>query len=223
MPYLVSDIFTRVSKTLYDEAGVVWNNQSGADSELMQHLNAAISDIVDLDPKAKVFDGPLPLVSGIKQLLPGDAVAIIDVTHNMGSDGATPGPNITVISSLKHARRALRNWANSPPSPIIRHWVADDRDPRVYWNWPPVPAGVTVYANTVYAQVPDDLVNLTDPFPLPDMYAEAAWAYVVSHAFMRNDKYGDPKKASMFNAAYLQTMGQASTTAQKTRVGRSDA
>lgn len=212
MPYLVSEILGRASKELYDEAGMIWNNQAGG--ELMQHLNSSVSDIVDLDATAKVFNGTFAMIAGSKQLLPGDAVTLIEnESYNLRPDGS-PGRYIfpTTIKRLA-ARRP--NWLSSPASSTVRHIMMDAADPRTVWNWPPVPANVSI--NLAYGMVPNDVLNLTDPYPLPDMYAEATFDYIMWHALAREDKYGNMEKAAQWKTWFETNMGVTATSTTRAK------
>ena len=85
MPIAVADLLARASKTLYDETNVVYAQQ-----ELLDHLNAAVAEIVQLDTKAYMVNAPLPCAPGTLQSLPGDAVALVDVRYNC-DDGGVAG------------------------------------------------------------------------------------------------------------------------------------
>lgn len=218
MPYIVQEILTDVSKALYDEDGTIWYNgdDEGAQSELLAHLNSSIVDIVTLDPSAKTFNGVFVAVAGPKQTLPSDAVAFLDLPYNLDSTGLVVGRSIrkTTIGSMEAYRP---NWSASPPSAVTRNVAVDPEEPRTFYCWPPCLVGSKKQIK--YSQVPADLTALTDVYPLPDMYKDSSYAFILWRALMRKDENGNPTLAEMWRNTYLQTMGQAFAAPGKLRVG----
>jgi hypothetical protein len=213
MPISVSSLLTRVSKTLFDETNVVYAQQ-----ELLDHLNAAVAEIVQLDTKAYMVNAPLQCVPGAMQSLPGDAVALVDIRYNCDATG-TPGRAVTA-TGLDPLAAARPDWFAEPPAAVARHYAADPRDPKRFYLWPPQPnpAG---YVQVVYQGVPDD-VALTDNFPLPDLYAQAAYLFVLYHALLRRDKNGDPQRASLYYQMFLQELDQDMKNVARIQAGRAD-
>ena len=218
MPYTVQEVLTDVSKTLYDEDGVIWYNGDGqlAQSELIAHLNAAIVDIVTLDPKASTYNGAFTAVAGAKQMLPDSALAFLDLPYNLDSTGLIPGRAITKVE-IATLNAYKPSWYASPPSPETRHVAVDSEEPRAFYCWPPCRAGDKKQIK--YPFVPANVALLTDVFPLPDIYKDSVYLFVLWRAFTRNDIHGDSAKAEMFRNYYLQSTGQAFTAPGKIRVG----
>ncbi len=213
MPVTVSALLARVSKTLYDETNVVYAQQ-----ELLDHLNAAVAEIVQLDTKAYMVNMPLQCVPGSLQVLPGDAVALVDVRFNTDASNVA-GRTVTAVS-MEHLQAARPDWHRSPPSAVTRHYGADPRDPKRYYVWPPQPdpAG---YLQVVYQGVPDD-VALTDNFPLPDLYAEAAYLFMLYHALLRRDRNADPQRAAFFYQMFLQELDVDARNVSMIQAGRAN-
>lgn len=214
MAFPVSDVTDRIQKTLYDETGVIWNID-----EILSHFNNAVSDIVTDDPTAAVFNAPFTMVAGIKQRVPDEAIRIDDVPYNLDAD-ENPGRSIT-MAGIDAIRAARPNWANSPPSPVIRNVAIDPRDPRVFYTWPPALEGGKI--QIVYPYVPASVTATDDDFPLPSMYTEEVYAYVCWHCFERNDKYGNAQKADRFKAMYMGGLQSDEAAGQKTVTGKPDA
>jgi hypothetical protein len=213
MPVSVSALLARASKTLYDETNVVYAQQ-----ELLDHLNAAVAEIVQLDTKAYMVNAPLRCVPGSLQSLPGDAVALVDVRFN--TDASSTGGRAVTEVSMPHLQAARPDWHRSPPSTETRHYCADPRDPKRYYVWPPQPdpAG---YLQVVYQGVPDD-VGLGDNFPLPDLYAEAAYLFVLYHALLRRDRNADPQRAAFFYQMFLQELDVDARNVSMIQAGRTN-
>lgn len=213
MPIAVADLLARVSKTLYDETNVVYAQQ-----ELLDHLNAAVAEIVQLDTKAYMVNAPLQCAPGTLQSLPGDAVALVDVRYNC-DDGGVAGRAITAVG-MEQLQAARPDWHRSPPSSVCRHYAADGRDPKRFYVWPPQPdpPGLVM---VVYQGVPDD-VGLGDDFPLPDLYAEAAYLFVLYHVLLRRDHDADPQRAMVFYQMFMTELDQDVKNISAIQAGRAD-
>jgi len=213
MPIAVTDLLARVSKTLYDETNVVYAQQ-----ELLDHLNAAVAEIVQLDTKAYMVNAPLQCVPGTLQSLPGDAVALVDVRYNC-DDSGSPGRAITAVG-VEQLQAARPDWHESPPAMVTRHYAADVRDPKRFYVWPPQPdpAG---YVMAVYQGVPDDAA-LTDIFPLPDLYGEAAYLFVIYHVLLRRDHGADPQRAMLFYRMFMTELDQDVKNISTIQAGKPD-
>ena len=216
MTITVANLLARCSKTLYDETNVVY-----AQAELLDHLNTAVAEIVQLDAKAYMVNQAVRLAPGSQQQLPGDAVALVDVKYNLaatqaGTAGA-PGRAITAVA-MSELQEARPDWHASPPAATVRHYCADPRDPRRFYVWPPQ-ADPPGFAQVVYQGVPED-VDLAGDFPLPDLYAEAAYLFVLYHALLRREPHGDPQRAQFFYTAFLQALDQDVRNIARIQAGR---
>src|SRR5882757_7677591 len=118
MPVSTASVIARASKQLYDETNDEW-----AFTEMMLHMNPAIGEIVQFDPKAYMVNAPFLCVPGNLQNLPGDAIAIVDCPFNTDSSGA-PGRGITECD-FETMRRGRPDWSRSPASPMTRQFAAD--------------------------------------------------------------------------------------------------
>lgn len=185
MPFPNQTIVDQVSKKLWDEIGANYDQQT----ELLPGLNDSIVEIVWLDPMASVFNMPFPTEPVSLQTIPADAVALINVKANLGTDGTTVTNAITRVPR-DHFDSVHPNWqsevsgaAGVPASPY--HYIFDERDPRRFWLWPAPIANWKVQLE--YSQVPDD-VTLADDYPLPAMYIPATKDYMLWKALLRRDK-----------------------------------
>ena len=213
MPIAVTDLLGRCSKSLYDETNDVYTL-----AELLAHLNAAVAEIVQLDTKAYMVNAPLQCAPGTLQSLPGDAVALVDVRYNC-DDSGTPGRAVTAVG-MEQLQAARPDWHQSPPSSVTRHYAADVRDPKRFYLWPPQPSPAG-YVMVVYQGVPDD-VGLGDMFPLPDLYAEAAYLFVLYHVLLRRDRAADPQRAMVFYQMFMTELDQDVKNISLIQAGRPD-
>ena len=68
-----SDVFTRVSRVLQDEAKVRW-----AEPELAEWLTDALRVLVLVRPDAAMANTTMDLVEGSRQTLPADGLRLLD-------------------------------------------------------------------------------------------------------------------------------------------------
>ena len=219
MTIAVADLLGRCRASLLDPVvapatdGVYWSN-----AELLGHLNAGTAAIVQLDNKAYVVNAAVKLQAGTRQQLPGDAVALAGVRRNLGSDGATPGRAVSVVR-MEQMDAARPGWHADPPTAVVRHCMASEADPRRFYVWPP--SDGSGYVEVVYEGVPDD-VTLTDNFPLPDLYAEAAYQFVLAHAYAKNSKRGDTVKSQFWWQLFRTTLGVDEAAIERLKIGVPD-
>ena len=127
---LCSEILRSVSGKLQDEDADArrwpWESASGAYS-LMDSLNAAVREIVTQRPDATAQTEPMRLEPGMMQRIPRtdihqtgrNAVSLINVIQNLGSDGSTPGRPVfrVELDALRTAAAwgkaggRVENWA----------------------------------------------------------------------------------------------------------------
>lgn len=219
MPFPIQNLVTEILKTLQDEWGFDFDPQT----ELLPLINLSIADIVWLDPLASVFNVDFTLAKQSLQVLPADAVAIVDVRMDLGTDGVPTG--IVTNVTKDHLDASQPGWVadvvgrNGAPTGIT-HFVNDDRDPRRFYVWP-IPDVDSWQVQLVYSQVPDD-VTLADDYPLPAMYLGASKLYVMARALARRSEKEagiDMKLIEYFTAEYKAMMG-ATVAAIETQLPR---
>lgn len=212
---LCSDILRSVSAKLQDEDADArrwpWESVAGGYS-LMDALNAAVREIVARRPDATARTEPMRLEPGMMQRIPRrdihmtsrNAVSLINVIQNLGSDGRTPGRPIfrAELDALRTSAAwgktgsRIENWAYSPP---------DDRETfRVH---PGVESGKDVWIEVVYSAEPERAASPSDVFPLPDAFANAACLWLLFDALAGDHAEANFAKAQAFFQAFVQNLG----------------
>lgn len=184
MPFPVSNLLTECSKALRDEVGFEFDPET----ELLPLLNLSVADIVWKDPLASVFNTPFTAAMQALQVLPGDAVALVDVRFDLGTTGRPQSAITNVQRDNLDAADPLweTQHCGDPGVPaVVTHFTNDERDPRRFYLWP-APSATNWQVQLVYSQVPDD-VTISDDYPLPAMYLGASKLFILARALAIRD------------------------------------
>lgn len=174
--------------------GTTWNTASQP-GELLDDYNASVRLICAYKADVSVTTGNTALVAGPRQTVPG---------HNfIGLKSNSAGIAITQVDmdDLDHCRPSWRNDTAAPPV----HWMADRKQPNVYWTYPPAVAADT--AEAIFAAVPPPLTSLSQTNPLDDVYEEIIYWLVLAHAYSKRAKRGDLQKMGVYVNLASQALG----------------
>jgi hypothetical protein len=173
---------------LQDATGVRWDS-----TELLGWLNSGQREMLIYKPNANVKALAVKLAAGTRQSLPDDAVQLIDVTRNMGTDGNTPGRAIR--QTQREALDATRpTWHSDTASAVVKHFIFNPLDPKAFYNYPPQPATGQGYVETVYGAVPVD-ATANSTISVDDIYETILLDYMLYRAFSKDSEYADQNKA----------------------------
>ena len=219
MPFVNQELIDQLRDTLLDPVvapatdGRYWGND-----ELMVLINAGIADVCDNDEQAFVVTKSVALAAGAAQLVPGAAKRLQKVTRNMTDATSLAKPLARVretdLDELDMRRPA---WREQPPQKIVRQWAPNPADPRGFYVDPP--SDGTGFVEEIYSGVPDD-VAITDNFPLPDLYRDTVYEFVLWKAYGKNSKRGDVDKANVHRETYFKKVGIEDTEDRGGRRGR---
>jgi hypothetical protein len=146
---------------------------------------------------------------------PGSPVVgsmLLDVLHNMGADGSTPGRAIRLIADGRESLDTISpNWHAETAGAIIG-FVYDPRYPRQFLAYPGVPAG-RLWARIAYVAMPLPITGAGTP-GVPVYHAAGANATVISV----HDEHVDDlvnymaARALMKNAQHARATGMSPET-----------
>lgn len=189
----IQSIIDRVTDVTKDRDHVRWTLP-----EIARWLNNAQDSIATLTPRASSRYLSLTLQEGSRQdLRTIDAntrwLRLYDLLCNMRDDRPT-GTTIRQVSrpALDFSARA---WRGQPPTAIaVKEFATDERDPYSFDVYPPVVAGVKVYALAAVKPESSMKLNsegtgLVDPdevFPLADGYDIPAVDYILFRCFSKD-------------------------------------
>jgi len=182
MSISVASLFARANDLLQDLTNIRWTQD-----ELLRWLNDGQREIVLHKPEANTANAAMALASGTKQSLPTLGVRLIDVVRNMGSNGITPGRAIRLVQR-EVLDAQMPDWHSATPSTTVKHFAFDERNPRNFYVYPPVPTGVTVYVEAIYSASPTDC-TVGGNFNLDDVYSNAILDYVLYRAYSKDAEY----------------------------------
>jgi hypothetical protein len=186
-------------QAVLDDAGIQW-----ADANLLTWINAGGRDIASYKPKATTLRAAITLTSGVsKQALPAGAIAVLDLTVNLGTSGTSIGRAITPVSEER--LRAVRPGWRADTGAAVKHLVQDDRDAGFFTVWPAPNAALQVEALLHKHYTP--IAALGDTLTLDDSYRNALGEFVLHMAYaMEGDSMSAELSAAHY-AKYAQTIG----------------
>lgn len=200
---LTSVITTKAAKVLQDATGVRWDS-----TELLGWLNSGQREILVYKPNAYVKAQAVKLAAGTRQSLPADAVQLIDVPRNMGTNGASPGRAIRQ-TQRETLDATAPDWHTHPASATVKHFVFNLLDAKAFYVYPPQPASGQGYVEMVYGATPPDALS-NGAISVDDIYETALLDYMLYRAFSKDSEFGDANKAAgHFNAFVACLTGKA--------------
>lgn len=205
-----ADIIERAGHILHDEGTVRWKP-----AELLLYIADAENQIIEVKPTANsVTDNIAIAPNNPLQAIPSDAVKLLRLVRNMGTDGETPGRAI-ILTSRATLDSLDVEWPRRTGS-AIEHWIYDpegDRD--VFWVTPFTTQEVFVEA--VYAKRPAALADDQQELTLGDQYINQVLDWVLYRAFSKDAEYGSvPQRAMQHYQAFSTALGVKMQTMQRT-------
>lgn len=199
MATTVKAILDKAAKVLHDFNGLKWTR-----AELLAWLNDGIRQIVVVQPDATNTIAVIKLASGTRQSLPAGGWLLLNVIRNMGTDGATPGRAVRMIS------RTLINgfnpsWHADTASATVNNYIYDLADQTNFFVYPPNTG--TGYVEINYSNQPANLTAETDNIPVFDIYQGALVDYILYRACTKNVDYAPGAQlAAGFLSTFLATI-----------------
>jgi hypothetical protein len=131
-----SQIMDHVARLALDEDHVRWPL-----SELAIWINDAQREVALLRPSAFSSNTVLSLVQGTRQELDAAHVQLLRVIRNvtLGTGGARIGGRVVRVIGREVLDAQVPDWHMSravPFSPIVKHFIFDEEDPRGYYVYP---------------------------------------------------------------------------------------
>lgn len=172
-------LLERVNQRLIDPGYVRWPRQ-----ELLDYLNDAVRAILIRRPDANTATVSFTCAAGTRQTLPAEAIRLIDIPRNEAG------------RAVRHIDRALLDenypdWQRGKSASAIQGFVYDERDPKTFWVYPGVRAGVKL--ELVHSLAPA-LLTLTQLdasalLPLDDVYFNPLYDFVLYRAHSKDAEH----------------------------------
>jgi hypothetical protein len=212
---------TTEAKYITNSASILLNDigQTTWDwGELLRWLNLSQLEIVNLVPSANAVNLTLKLVHGVKQTIPDDGIALLDIPYNFKGGGTIVSSTINAVPQAVMNKR-IPGWTTHSPSSTVKHFVYDRGDPFVFYVYPPQPA-LSTYVRMIYSAIPALIpdLNAGTLITISDKYVNVLLNLVVSKALSKDSEYGNNAvKQHEHRAMAMQELGlspqaQAPTT-----------
>lgn len=202
-----SELLHKIHFILQDDDGVRWD-----DDEIVMWLNEAMVCLAAY-PGAYTKTETLDLVEGTRQSLPDDTWSLQTIARNVDSEGIPTKPVRLVTRALLDSFNP--GWHMDPPSPEVENYVYDDREPKVWWCYPPNDG--TGHVQATYSAVPEGLeydkeAGVDSVVPVDVSYIPSMVDYAVYRCQCKDSDYAPGANAAQafFNSASvnLQTLLQ---------------
>ena len=185
MAITAASIIQQAQIQLNDVAGTRWPA-----SELVDHLNDGLLELVDLRPDATATTASVTLEEGVRQAVPSNCQKLMDIPRN------TNGPGIRKI--MRQTMDLFNSdWYQDPESSTILHFMHDEREPLVFEVYPPATAtGAAV--DMMYSAAPTpiatpsgtDYTTVVGDIDVQDTYKTPLVAYVLYKAWTKDGEFG---------------------------------
>jgi hypothetical protein len=153
------------------------------------------------------------LVAGIKQTLPTAALRLLDISRNMGTDGATAGKIITP-SDRSHIDYSNLLWPAATGQTYIDNFAYDSNVPRTYYVTPPVHSVTAVYVEMTTSQLPTTMTTTGSDDGIEDIFFEPIIQFILWKAYSADDEGLEFAKAKDYFNTFLQLLGIEQQTSQ---------
>ena len=208
MAITAQTILQRAITALTDEGNVRWTV-----TELVRYLNDGQREIITYRPDATATTATVALSVGARQTLPDAAFKLLDVIRN---SGGTKAAVRKIDQKLLDAQ--LPSWQNGTTSTVVKHYMYDLRDIRVFYVYPPAATGASL--EMLYSAKPTDIAeqtavnSVTGNISVHDLFANALQDYILYRAFAKDAEYGNVAMATAHYQAFQNAVGvEASATA----------
>lgn len=210
MALTVQSVLERAATIIQDQTNVRWPL-----AELLGWYNDARREVAIVRPDLYATTQVMPLVAGTRQDLPNGTTPaglpagsrFLDAIRNVSSAGVVGKAVRVVEREVLDAQKP--DWHTEAGSTDIKHFMFDERTPRVFYVYPPATAGHKL--EIAYSQTPTDtlLANVaTDTLEQEDIYAGAIVDYLCYRAFSKDAEYaGNANRAATHYQQFMNSLG----------------
>ena len=194
-------VLTRAGDLIQDATNVRWPIE-----ELLRYLNDGRREVAIARPDLYAKSAVVTLVNGTKQEVPAEASRLIDAVRNVNVD-SSPGRAVRIVErEVLDAQRP--DWHSEATGPV-KHFMFDERTPKVFYVYPPAVSGAKL--EIAYSQSPQELLvaNIaTDQLTAEDIYTGALVDYVCYRAFSKDAEYaGNQQRALSHYQQFSNALG----------------
>lgn len=192
MTIAVADIDRRIGIVLHDTNRIRWTA-----AERLDWINDGAAEIVIRRPPARTVVETLTLTAGARHSI-ADGV-LVDVLRNAG------GRSISRVD--RGELDALEpDWYSARAQSTVKHFCFDDRQPTVFYTYPPVVADTQV--EVARAAAPPLVTTIdSDNLDLDRIYMGPLVSYVAYRALSKDSEYANGVQAATHFQAFQAAIG----------------
>lgn len=198
----VVTILKRVNTLLVDPTFTRWPKQ-----ELLDYYNDATKAIVLVRPDAYTKNVEFSCVAGTKQVLPSDALRLIEVLRNANGKVVRFAPRKALDDSYPE-------WHSGKTAVTVDNYTYEERDPKTFYLHPGPAAAVKVdviYSVAPQSKVLADVDNAQSPAlaDLDDIYINPIIDFMLYRCFSKDAEYSaNSNRAAGHYNAFMQQLGE---------------
>lgn len=163
----------------------------------IKYINHAVRALILVRPDAGAVTESVQLSAGVKQSIPSDALKLLDISRNMGTDGLTEGKIITP-AARKHIDYSNLLWPAGTGDTAIDNYSYDKENPRIFYVTPPVHDTTAVYVEMVTSQLPTAVSGTGSSLGIDDIFYEPVINFMLYRALIADDEDVEFQKGMTF-------------------------
>lgn len=184
---LVSTVLNKARKLLNDANSLI--EYRNTDSELIGHLNDALSMLANVKPGLFAVTADYTCVAGYKQVIEfARAIQLLEVV-------GIPECERTSLAQFSPG------WMSGSSGPTL-NWIRSPAEPLRFDVYPP--AAVDAVLPVLYSQSPAPLAATTDVIQLSENYEPALVDFIVGRAEMKDDEHVNSTRAAQMMTRFLE-------------------
>ena len=211
----VSELIIRCAKDTedYDSSGATYADQF-LHTELQDWIDfyhQAQRQLVKSRPDSHYKHASWQLTANMaRHDAPTEAIAMIEITRNMGADGSTPGAPIVEVPR-DDIESMISTWFSETGATEIELFSLDAKMPRTIWTYPRVHASTDVYVEGVYSYAFDDDITTgnyeTQDIDAEDQFINALGLWMKRCAKLVEGDEAAPGEAAMYEEMFYRDLG----------------
>lgn len=175
---VVQEVYDIIQEQCRDE-GITWT-----DTDIYGYINEAVKNTIQRAPESNSKKELIDTVVGTDQVLPADAVAIINVISNAPDANGVIGDIINETDvQLKDAYNPA--WRRSRATAKVLEWMKRS-EPTKYLVWPPMAVVAKLYIE--YSFYPADVIALGDTISITNEFNEPIRTWSLYRTFSRDSE-----------------------------------
>jgi hypothetical protein len=198
---IMEEIILNVQKQVQDVTGMVYTPET-----LIPYINLAIVAMIKINPTIYPVMRVFELVEGPMQTLESYEIAILDVVCNMTTKTVV-ADSVTILDR-KNLDQLIPSWQTFTANKVVKYVIKDDMNPYVFYVFPPQPPSTDQGLKMIFSEIPTQIVESDDAFPLDESYKLPCINYVLYLVLREETTIPNAlNKANLCLGQFMQQMG----------------